>query len=246
MVNITEDRDVSLQPNELFNKRWQLYQKVLFNNYMNHREFYGVLHDFLTQYWQKPFSLLELGCGDASFTVQALLNTNIAAYTGIDLSQDALAIAQANMAVTPYSKNFIQGDICAVVSQLESSQENSFDIVLTSFAFHHLNLEQKENVMAQLSHLLSSDGMFLVIDIVRSPEESRETYIERYLENVRQNWSQLTSQDVNMVAEHICLEDLPETNDTLNSLARKHGFTSGRCLYQDPQNTSQLLCFDKI
>ncbi len=246
MVNITEDRAVFIQPNELFNKRWQLYQKILFNNYMNHRELYGIVHDLLTQYWQKPFSLLELGCGDASFTVQALLNTNIAAYTGIDLSQDALAIAQENTALTPYSKKFIQGDICAVVSQLESSQENSFDVVLTSFAFHHLNLEQKENIIAQLSHLLSSGGIFLVIDMVRSPEESQETYIERYLENVRQNWLQLTSQEVNMVAEHICLEDLPETNDTLNSLAHKHGFTAGKCLYRDPKIFSQLLCFDKI
>ena len=245
MVNLTRDREASIQPNELFNERWQLYQKILFNNYMGHRELYGILHELLTDYFQKPFSLLELGCGDASFTVQALLNTNIAAYTGIDLSKDALSIAQANMAFTPYSKNLIQGDICEMVSELMPSQENSFDAVVTSFAFHHLNLEQKDNVMGQLSRLLNSDGVFLVIDMVRSEGESPEAYIERYLENARQNWSQLTSQELEMVTDHICSEDLPETQDTLNSLAWKHSFTWSECLYCDPQDISQLLCFSK-
>jgi hypothetical protein len=53
---------------------------------MEHREIYGVLHKLLTDYLPTPFSLLELGCGDASLTVQALLNTTVASYTGIDLS----------------------------------------------------------------------------------------------------------------------------------------------------------------
>ena len=32
----------SLHSNELFEKQWQLYQKVLKNNYMGHRELYDV------------------------------------------------------------------------------------------------------------------------------------------------------------------------------------------------------------
>ncbi|MBW4636573.1 MAG: class I SAM-dependent methyltransferase [Iphinoe sp. HA4291-MV1] len=77
-------------PNEFFNTQWKLYQKILSNNYMKHREIYGVLHKFLVSYFQKPFSLLDLGCGDASFAVQALLNTTITFYTGIDLSKSDL------------------------------------------------------------------------------------------------------------------------------------------------------------
>ncbi|MBS9395755.1 MAG: class I SAM-dependent methyltransferase [Dolichospermum sp. LBC05a] len=74
------------QSDNYFKKNWEIYQKVLANNCMEHREIYGVLHKLLTDYLPAPFSLLELGCGDASSSVQALLNTTVASYTGIDLS----------------------------------------------------------------------------------------------------------------------------------------------------------------
>ena len=245
MTSLTKDQKQSITSNELFNNRWQLYQKILCHNYMRHREIYGILHQLLSNYFPKPFSLLELGCGDASFTIQALLNTNIATYTGIDLSKEALGIAQDNMALTPYSKHFIQGNISEIVSQLMQNQKDSFDVALTSFAFHHLNLEQKEQVISQLSHLLNPNGVFIIIDMIRSEEESQEAYIQRSLENLRQNWSQLTSQEVEMVANHIFNEDLPETQNTLYSIAQKHNFTRCECLYRDSQNFYQLLCFHK-
>lgn len=245
MANLIEAETVSIQPNELFNKRWKLYQKILSNNYMEHREIYDLLHKFLNKYFQKNFSVLELGCGDASFTVQALANTNVAAYHGIDLSENALLIAQANMASTPYTKTFLQGDISARVSELVESQSNSFDVILTSFAFHHLSLEQKDVAMEQVFHLLNPGGVFVIIDMVCTEEESQKEYIQRYLKNVRQGWQNLTAQEVEMVASHICGEDLPETKNTLDSFAQSHGFTTCECLYSDSQDLSKILYFEK-
>ncbi|WP_414574743.1 class I SAM-dependent methyltransferase [Anabaena sp. CCY 9402-a] len=83
---------------EFFSKQWKIYQKVLNNNYMGHREIYSILHELLVSYFQKPFKILDLGCGDASFISLALLNTNIASYHGIDLSIPALEIAKENLA----------------------------------------------------------------------------------------------------------------------------------------------------
>ncbi|RUS97073.1 hypothetical protein DSM107010_70170 [Chroococcidiopsis cubana SAG 39.79] len=57
------------------------------NNYIKHREFYNVLHEFLVHRVQKLFRLLDLGCGDASIIVSALLGTSIQAYYGIDISR---------------------------------------------------------------------------------------------------------------------------------------------------------------
>ena len=245
MANLIGAEELSIQPNELFNDRWQLYQKILANNYMEHREIYDILHKFLNKYFQKPFSLLELGCGDASFTLKALANTNVAAYQGIDLSENALLIAQANMASTLYTKTFIQGDISQRVSELVKTQGNSFDAILTSFAFHHLSLEQKDVAMGKIFNLLNPGGTFIVIDIIRMEQESQQEYIQRYLNNVRQNWQNLTSQEVEMVASHICGEDLPETQTTLYSLAKNHGFASWKYLYGDSQGLSKILYFEK-
>ena len=245
MANLMRDEEVSIQPNELFNDRWKLYQKILSNNYMEHREIYDILHKFLHKYFQKPFSLLELGCGDASFTVKALANTNVAAYQGIDLSESALLIAQANMASTPYTKTFLQGDISERVSQLLEIQRNSFDAILTSFAFHHLSLEEKDVAIGKIFSLLNPGGTFIIIDMIRMEQESQQEYIQRYLESVRQNWQNLTTQEVEMVASHICGEDLPETQTTLYSFAKNHDFASWECLHHDAKNLSQILCFAK-
>ena len=103
--------------NEFFNEQWWLYQKVLRNNYMGHKEIYSILHEFLLRYDQKPLKILDLGCGDASFVSQALLNTTMNFYCGIDLSEPALEIARDNMAKLPGEKLFIQGDLFELILQ---------------------------------------------------------------------------------------------------------------------------------
>lgn len=243
-----QEKHLSDSSNEFFNQQWELYQKVLNNNYMGHREIYNVLHQFLVSYYNKPFKVLDLGCGDASFSSQALLDTQIHSYCGIDLSEPALKIAHHNLTNLPGEKTFIQGDLFDWVLKLgqnRTDNQDNFDAILASFALHHLNLEQKECLIAQLPHLLQANGIFLLIDMVRLPEEDRETYIRRYLGNVRQFWSLLNPQEVFSVEEHISSSDFPETQETFYSLAQKHQFSRFECLYHDPLDTAQLLCFYK-
>lgn len=233
----------SARSNRLFNEQWQLYQKVLNNNYLGHREVYRILHEFLARYEQKPFKMLDLGCGDASFVAQALMNTTITFYQGIDLSKAALAIARDNMVLIHCQKMFIQGDFFELVPKLAKNQQDSFDVVLASFSLHHLTLEQKDYLMSQLLQLLKDNSVFLLIDPMCQEGESREAYLKRYLEWVQQEWSLLTSQEVLMVEDHISANDFPETQKTLRLIAQKHGFLKVDCLYQNLLNSTQLLCF---
>lgn len=233
----------SASSNEFFNQQWSLYQKVLSNNYMGHQEIYALLHQFLISYYNKPFDLLDLGCGDATFSAQALVNTPMNCYLGIDLSKSALEIARDNMAKLPGEKEFIEGNLFEWCLQLGQNPVNRFDAILASFALHHLSLEQKESLMGQLYHLLNTNGVFILIDIVRPSQEKREAYIKRYLDNVRQYWSLLTPEEYLRVEDHISKSDFPETEETLDSLARKHNFSQVDCLYCDPLDTTRLLCF---
>jgi 2-polyprenyl-3-methyl-5-hydroxy-6-metoxy-1,4-benzoquinol methylase len=114
---------------EFFNQQWNIYQKVLNNNYMGHREIYSILHELLVNYFQQPFTMLELGCGDASFTNQVLLNTCINYYKGIDLSASALEIAKQNMTIVPCNATFTQGDFCEQVTELAQSQQEKFNVI---------------------------------------------------------------------------------------------------------------------
>ncbi|BAY90167.1 MULTISPECIES: class I SAM-dependent methyltransferase [unclassified Tolypothrix] len=230
------------QSDDYFKNNWISYQKVLTNNYMEHQEIAGVLHKLLTDYFQRPFSLLELGCGDASLTVQALLNTNLADYTGIDLSAAALAIAQCNMAQIQCRQTFIQDDISKILEELGQSQKQSFDVIMSSFVVHHLTLAQKDRLIEQISHLLKAQGIFILIDIVRKEEETQEQYCQRYSKNMRRNWTALSPQDISIIENHVYKYDFPETQTTLGKLTQKHNFIRVECLYKDTSDTAQFLC----
>jgi len=228
---------------ELFNQQLNIYQKVLHGNYMGHCEIYDILHNFLVNYLQKPFKMLDLGCGDACFIAQALANTNIASYTGIDLSEIALEIAQSNMAIIPCEKHFQQGDFSELTDEFLQQKEGSFNVIMASFALHHLLLPKKDVIFREIAKLLSADGIFVLIDVIRKESEERETYIERYLDDVKKRWSMLSPQEYLIVKNHISSSDFPETPQTLYELGIKHNFNRSECLYRDSLETTQLLCF---
>jgi hypothetical protein len=48
----------------LFQKQWQVYRKVVDNNYLFHREAYDCLHRILVDDAVQPFRFLDLACGD--------------------------------------------------------------------------------------------------------------------------------------------------------------------------------------
>jgi SAM-dependent methyltransferase len=243
VLNSTEvNPESSIQCREFFNDKWKLYQKVLTYNYMKHQEIYDVLHHFLIGNWQQQFKVLDLGCGDASFIAKALQNTAISDYLGLDLSDIAIAIAQKNLQVIPCNQEFIQGDFLKVIPLLAKEPKNKFDLILTSFAFHHLKLEEKDELFSHIKQLLVPGGIFILIDFVAQEGENREMYIQRYLQNVRQKWQQLTDAETLLVSQHMLESDYPETQTTLELLAIKNGFKQVKSLYHHEQ-TSQLCCF---
>jgi ubiquinone/menaquinone biosynthesis C-methylase UbiE len=245
MTHLKNSEPESNHLKEFFSQQWNIYQKVLNNNYMGHREIYSILHELLVSYFQKPFKILDLGCGDASFISRALLNTNIASYHGVDLSIPALEIAKENLAIIQCDTTLIPGDFSQLSSFLDSNQKNKFDAILMSFALHHQNFEQKYHFIEQLYNLLNSGGIFLLIDIIRQQEEDRATYIRRYLDGVQNYWSLINQEEYSMIEEHISSSDFPETQQTLQEISQKSGFTKFESLYCDPLNTTQLLCFYK-
>lgn len=242
-TQVTNSEDISFHPENFFNQQWKIYEKMLNNNYLGHREIYSVLHSFLVSYFQTPFKMLEFGCGDASFTAHSLLNTRISNYQGINLSAPALEIAKQNLAAIQCNVTLTKGDFSQLILELPQGEYSKFDVILISFALHHLSLAQKDCFIGQLNNLLAPGGVFILIDVICQEEEDRETYIRRYLDNVYKSWSLLTPLEHSMVEKHISTSDFPETQQTLDKISQKYNFARFECLYQDPLNSTQLLCF---
>ncbi len=123
-----------------FFDQWKIYQKVMSLNYLSHREAYAVLQAFLIDHFPKPFSFLDLGCGDAAFTAKVLKKVRINAYVGVDLSENALKIAEENLAALECPKKFLVSDLKDVFRSLEGA----WDFVWIGLSLHHLPYEEKE------------------------------------------------------------------------------------------------------
>jgi ubiquinone/menaquinone biosynthesis C-methylase UbiE len=238
------DRAASLD-NTFFEQQWRIYQKILESDYMGHRAIYSILQQFWVKHFSRPFSLLELGCGDASFTCRSLSVAPVARDHGIDRSEEALRMARANTARLSCSKCFSQGDLLDLIRELSRVEEEGFDAIMTSFVLHHFSSDQKAEIIARLATLLKMKGVVLLIDVMRAEDEDRDTYLSRYLADVRQRWSRLSQAEYALVEEHISENDFPETRETLCAFARRYGFDRTACIYQDALNTTQFLVFHR-
>src|SRR4029453_4473782 len=98
MVNII--RHASASPvvdekaSQTFRDQWQLYSKLVDNDYLSHEAVRAVLHRELVTDVNRPFRFLDLACGDARLTVAALQGTPVIHYHGIDLSAPGRDSAQ--------------------------------------------------------------------------------------------------------------------------------------------------------
>jgi SAM-dependent methyltransferases len=107
MVNILRHASPVMdeQAMEAFRHQWQVYSKVVDNDYLSHQAVHAVLHRELVTEVNRPFRFLDLACGDARLTVAALQGTPVIHYHGIDLSAPALAMARQRVGPSPARSN---------------------------------------------------------------------------------------------------------------------------------------------
>lgn len=226
---------------EVFAKNWQMYQKILKHNYMRHKEMYDILHQFILNYPAKSFSFLDLGCGDLSTITPCLVDSNIYSYIGVDLSPQALEIAQKNITYIPGEKRLITGNIKDVVQELMSTKNLKFDIVFSSYTIHHLSTLDKQNLINDIWQILNPNSCFIFIDTFREEGESRDRYLAKYWQNINKNWFSLTKDEIALAITHMKNCDFPETENTILNQAKNAGFSKCEFIYRDQEHPGYLL-----
>ena len=104
---IISDRDAS-SVRDFFNG-WSLYRRIVDNDYLYHRSVREALSRWLDDLG-RPFSFLDLGCGDADFSSGILRGRSLQSYTGIDLSPVALDLAHQKTSLLGVPCSLITGD----------------------------------------------------------------------------------------------------------------------------------------
>lgn len=202
---------------------WSLYDQVLDCNYMFHDELYQSVKSLLNQhYGDRPLQVLDLGCGSARHLAPVLREQKIANYRGYDLSEVAIAKARENLAPIPGIIELCQGDL---LTGLQETPE-SFDLIFSSFALHHLSLPEKSQFFTLVAEKLYSQGLFLLIDVMREETDSLDQHLEHYTNWIESDWNAIAPLGKESIYEHIQNHDFPETASTIKTLSSQAGFSS--------------------
>ncbi len=213
-------------PIALFRSNWETYQKLLEHNYMFHHELVQASQQ-LIQSIERPLSLVDLGCGDASLSPILFKNNQISRYIACDLSQPALQLAKANLAVW---SSQLELNCLDMLAQLGQIPDSSLDLVFSSYAIHHLTDQSKLALFKECVRVLNHSGCFVLIDVMRNDGQTRDNYLEEYLCMVENDWAAINSIERARIAEHVRGNDFPLGPSDYQALARKAGFHEVRLL----------------
>jgi len=126
-----------------------------------------------------PKRILELGCGSGNLTLQVADYFPSSEITVVDFSEEMLSICSDRLR----EKRFVvvKSDFKELVFP-----EESFDLVLSSIAIHHLRDEDKQVLFANIHRWLSKTGVLVFADQFRGAADFiYETHLRRWYEEAR-------------------------------------------------------------
>jgi len=243
MVNILRPASTSPVLDEeamqAFRHQWQIYSKVVDNNYLSHQEVQAILHRELVADVNRPFRFLDLACGDARLTVAALQGTRVIHYHGIDLSAPALAMARRAAESLACPVELEQEDF---VSAMRDRPEPA-DVVWIGLALHHLQTPDKGVLMREVRAAVGDGGRFLIYEPVCKEGESRPAYLDRFEQINHLGWAALTPNEWAAMLAHVRAADFPEPPSVWAQLGRDAGFPDVCDLFTDPTGFYKVFRF---
>ena len=223
--------------------QWHVYRAIVDANWMAHREIFRAIQTWVLMRYPGPFTLLDLGCGDAGFIQASFSATGLWAYTGVDASQAALAEARNELAGAGFQVRLLEADMLAYLGRDSTPGDTVFDVILASYAVHHLPAREKQLFFHLARARLAPGGCLLFADIVRRDDETRGGYLDRYVGMMRAHWNALTPEGLASTIEHVTQRDVPETIPALTAMAGQAGFPEPQELFRDATGFHRLLAF---
>lgn len=218
---------------------WNLYRRIVDHDYLCHRSAKEALASWLDGFG-RPFSFLDLGCGDASFSAGILTGRELISYTGMDISPVALDLARENTRELTASVSLVPGDFLTGIGSLPGS----YDVIYIGLSLHHLPRAEKEFFFGELRRRTAPGGALLVYDPILSPGEVRDVFMGRWVDHAQWSWKALTVEELAGAVEHVTTSDFPEEITTLNRMAVRAGYRPAEILFTDRSDFYSLMAFD--
>lgn len=222
-----------------FFDQWAFYRKIVDRNYLKHREAMAALGGWMDRRLAAPFSFLDMGCGDASFTTAVLAGRPVERYCGIDLSPVALDLARESTKALGVSVDFRCADF-------SDGPDGRWDVIYVGLSFHHIAaIEAKREFLGRVRAALAPGGFFVFFEPARRNAEVRGDYLARWMEDVRRTWVDLSAEEVAAVERHVTQSDFPETIDDYRRLGAEAGFSASEIVFRDDQDFYAVIAMDR-
>jgi len=223
-------------------EEWRVYAKLLIHDYMDHTVFFGRLQQALSQKFNRPIRVLDLGCGDLTPILPLLQRLPLQLYVGIDESAGALAIAAQRLAARNLPGKLIHGDLLEELAALEGK----FDLVVASFSVHHLaDPADKLQTLKAVEQHLSDDGMFALIDVFCDEGELRSEYLERWITHADRRYEELQREEKQLLFDHVRARDHPVSEDQWRTMGKQANLGQFTVLEQDAFRLNRLATFSR-
>lgn len=213
-----------------FFSNWEVYRAVIDNDCMEHSVIYPLVGEILAER-DRPFSVLDLGCGDAAGTAAAMAGTRAARYVGVDSAAPALEFAAQTLQGSGLDVDLRVQDMLEMIA----STDERFDVILAAFALHHFDSADKQDFLRIARDRLTPGGEVLLVDVVRRDGEKRPEYLARYAQMVR-TWPMDAAVQDRIVA-HVTSFDFPEQVSTLEGWAPGLGYAPVAEFYRGGSDT---------
>jgi tRNA (cmo5U34)-methyltransferase len=124
---------------------------------------YSEKHNLMVQMiqFEKPFSVVDLGCGTGALAHKILQAYPSATVTCVDISPEMISIAQRKLAKFEGHTEFIVEDLEKIKFQ------KSYEVAVSIDAIHHLPHAQKRDLFGRLYNALT------IIRVVKAPALKR-------------------------------------------------------------------------
>ena len=215
---------------DFFAQQWASYRAVVEHDLMEHQAVAAATTAALEGWLAaRPegaaaAQMVDLGCGDLALLAPALRRLPLGSYTGLDLTPQVLPLAQQALGEVPYPCRWVEGDLLGWASQTAASGEAPVEILHSAFAIHHLSEREKQTLLEGLRSRIAPGGLFIWVDVFREPGESRDSYLQRYLQRVATAWVQLSSEQREHVSQHLATYDNPAERGAIEATAEAAGW----------------------
>jgi len=214
-----------------------------------YREKHNLIVQMIQFEKQKPFSVVDLGCGTGTLAQMILQAYPSATIACMDISPEMMSIAQRKLAKFEGRAEFI-------VEDLEKTKfRKSYEVAVSIDAIHHLPHSQKRDLFGRLYNALTPNGIFLLVDpiIIESPtlKEKNARLVKEHIQGlIKEGKVPIEEigkrQKVKKMAEEQEIErDYLCTFDELSEMLKGSGFEGVECFWRHFDDVMFIACKEK-